>query len=206
MFKIETVNINARPYLDHDEYQFEAPARAAILHMISCQGEYNYIGSGAFGTVYGSIDSKIVYNFGEYSSNRAYLSFVTELSKLKKHNAFLPMIHGVRIYNAGKGHKKYFVAAMERLNSVGWNSPGFDVAQSIITRMIRDKNSTTNPDSLDCMGINIQRTPDLIEAVKVVQTAHKNANRGRISADYDLHSGNFMLRDRTQLVVIDPLA
>lgn len=206
MFKIETVTVNAQQYLNHPDYEFEAPARAAILHMISCQGNYEYIGNGAFGTVYGSPKSGIVYKFGEYTSNRGYLSFVKEMSKLKKHNPFLPLIHGVRIYNAGKGHRKFFVVAMERLESDGWNSPGFDVAMSVVVKLIRQDNTASDPMPLNFMGLQFKENDALFEAVNVVKSAHRAAQRPRNSVSYDLHSGNFMMRDRNQLVVIDPLA
>lgn len=205
MFKIETVKIDPKPYLEHQDYQYESPASAAILHMISCQGKFSYIGSGAFGTVYGSSDSNIVYKFGEYSTNRGYLSFVKEMSKLKNQNAFLPHIHGVRIYNAGKGHKKYFVVAMERLDPVHWRAKGAEFATIIIKEMIRS-DSTNDTMQTNFLGIQIKESDDLSQAVSVVKAAHKAAQRKSQSVSYDLHNGNFMIRNNNQIVVIDPLA
>lgn len=197
MFKIERIKVdNAEQY--KKKYRTDDAAYAAAKHLVLSQGRFRKIGSGCFGVVYGNKNSPIVYKMGYVEENTPYLSYVTELSKIKKPNPFLPVIHGCRIYNHGSN--SHFVVAMERLHE--GEGIEFRCAVDLISSMVEyDEIVTAN--EFDKKWKICQN--DLTTAQKIVKRAYNRASR-EDSAGYDLHYGNCMVRGNDQLVITDPLS
>ena len=155
-------------------------------------GEWGYLGSGVYGTVYGCKDKDWVYKVGKVSCNGPYLSYIKQLSKLETHNPYTPEIYGVRIYE-GKPDSG-FVVAMERLKPLdGSGRTKAWAFKDFMQEFRMDR-------GLASLGIRLDVPAQLSELSKVLLTAKKNS-RG----SWDMHQGNFMMRKK-QLVVTDPLA
>lgn len=196
MFKIETVKVDPKLYKNHPKYKMFGSTVAAAKHLVDSQGNYTYLGAGAFGTVYGCSDTNIVYKIGDTNLNTSYLSYVRELSRLKKPNKFLPKIYGCKIF---KYHREsHFVVAMERLHP-GYGRAFFDAADKF-EEILRYDETETN--TSDLLGIQEIMPKTLIDAVKLVKRAYTRAE----DADWDLHHGNFMMRGKNEIVITDPIA
>jgi hypothetical protein len=199
MFKIETVKVDPTLYSTHAKYEKLYPTEAAAIHLVDSQGKYTNIGSGAFGTVYGCRDTNIVYKVGEVKYNTAYLSYVRELLRLKTPNKFLPAIYGCRIFkHRGDSH---FVVAMERLKE-GKGNAYYD-AVDCMQCVIQDDDWDAYKDIPAKFIINIG---DLKKATKVIDKAYNTAIKSDDCVELDLHSGNFMLRGKNEIVITDPIA
>jgi hypothetical protein len=186
-----------------EKYEVKQEAYSVAKEMIKAQGKYKAIGSGAYGTVYGSKDSKVVYKVGDTSNNVGYLSYIKVLSKQKKHNPYLPKIYGVRFIRSKSGDE-VFVVAMEKLQPL-------KRGMGEVCDWFEDELSGYNRDSFGnaeaALGVKKIVPKPLTEALDVLRKAHSEGNSGRRwdSADWDLHCGNFMMRG-PQVVVTDPLA
>lgn len=189
-----------------EKYEVKQEAYSVAKEMIKAQGKYKAIGSGAYGTVYGSKDSKVVYKVGDTSDNVGYLSYIKVLAKQKKHNPFLPKIYGVRFIRSKSGDE-VFVVAMEKLEPLARGMG--DVCDWFEDELQReDFHWNKSRDKVeDLLGVKRSLPKPLTEALEVLRKAYKESNGGRRwdSADWDLHGGNFMMRGR-QIVVTDPLA
>lgn len=184
MFSIEKHTVNT------DSYNW-------IKDMIKAQGEYHRLGSGAYGVVYGSRKSDIVYKVGEVDGNEGYISFIKVLSRVKTHNPYLPKVYGVRFIKDRRGNE-YFVVALERLQEL----PGRMEDAAEMMRDILQEDEEFKDQAASVLGITYKVPRELKQAIKILKQAHKEASK--TYADWDLHLGNFMARGR-QLVVTDPL-
>ena len=181
-----------------ERYKIKGDAYYTAKEMIRAQGAETCLGSGAYGRVYGSNKSDVVYKMGDASDNEGYLAFIKTLSKQKTHNPYLPRIYGVRFIKDSKGNE-YFVVAMERLQSLP--SKYYRVAK-LMDDMITEDNKDRNDAEVEkIVGIKRSVPKELTQAIRVLRAAY-NSNKRNL--DWDLHSGNFMLRGR-QVVVTDPL-
>ena len=181
MFKIETIVVKKNAY-------------KAAKELVEAQGKYRKIGSGAYGTVFGTKGSNVVYKVGEVDDNDGYLSYVRELASHKAHNPFTPKIYGVRIYEPEGYGSSYFVVAMERLAK----GKGLCQVADWFEEQLCDNGNTANPAALSMLGIKMPKA--LLDALKILHRAYNRASYG----DWDLHGGNFMLRGK-QVVITDPL-
>ena len=161
-------------------------------------GDWRHIGSGVYGTVYGCKDKDWVYKVGDLSDNDGYLSYLTQLSNLKEHNPFTPKIYGVRFY-VGK-YFSGFVVAMERLKPIPQRGRGKVWA---LSDFIEGNGSSDlkRVNDLSELGVKVEFPKPLEEVIGLLRRAKKQSKW----ASWDLHMGNFMMRDR-QLVITDPLA
>lgn len=179
-----------------ERYKIKGDAYYTAKEMIRAQGAETCLGSGAYGRVYGSKEGKVVYKMGDASDNEGYLAFIKTLSKQKTHNPYLPQIYGVRFIKDSKGNE-YFVVAMERLQPLP--SKHFDVAD-VMQDLITGSKDSSSAEAI--VGIKRSVPKQLVQAVRVVRDAYKSKQR---YVNWDLHSGNFMLRGQ-QVVITDPLS
>ena len=179
-----------------ERYRVEGDARYIAKEMIHAQGAKTCLGSGCFGRVYGSKKSKIVYKLGDARDNDGYLAYLEILARQKQHNPYLPQIYGVRFIKDSKGNE-YFVVAMERLQPLP--SKHFDVAD-VMQDLITGSKDSSSAEAI--VGIKRSVPKQLVQAVRVVRDAYKSKQR---YVNWDLHSGNFMLRGQ-QVVITDPLS
>lgn len=160
-------------------------------------GEWKYIGSGVYGTVYGNKDKDWVYKVGDLNDNDGYLSYIKQLSKQKKHNPFTPEIYGVRFYIGPRFSG--FVVAMERLKPMPQRGRG--KVWALVDFIEADNRRSDHFGPLRELGVKIEFPDHLEEAVTLLRRAKKQSKW----ANWDLHMGNFMMREK-QLVITDPLA
>lgn len=188
-----------------EKFKVKQEAREVAEKMIKAQGKYKAIGSGAYGVVYGSKDSKVVYKVGDTSDNVGYLAYIKVLSKQKKHNPFLPKVYGVRFIKDADGDE-VFVVAMERLEPLKRGMS--DICDWFEDELVENDRWGSDTNKVEAaLGVKKIVPKPLTEALEVLRKAHNESNSGRRwdCADWDLHSGNFMMRGR-QIVVTDPLA
>lgn len=205
MFEIQKIAVSKAHYKTKDRYgDGMSAAEQAVLEIIEGLGQ-SRIGSGAFGVVYSDRGSDVVYKVCEANSNKAYMSFVKQLSKQKQDNPFLPQIYGCAVFTSdaqnvhGDGKDSYFVVVMERLNDQ--RPDGFYDAINTVEGLC-DPYEGKHKDTNLLPGIRTVVPRALRQAVSLM----KRAKRGCSEAGWDLHGGNFMIRGERQLVVIDPLA
>lgn len=179
-----------------EKYTVNKNAEDVAMEMIRAQGEYHKLGSGSYGAVYGSRKSNVVYKIGDAHDNDGYLAFINVLAKQKKHNPFLPKIYGVRFIKDKRGNE-YFVVAMERLQELPCR---MEDATDFLRDYIQDREVSTH-NGAKMLGVKISVPAALKQAIKVAEQARKSAKW----ADWDLHDGNFMVRDGKQVVMTDPL-
>lgn len=186
MFKIERVIVKGSP-------------KTAAMAAIKRQGRgFKQIGSGAFGRVFGSKGHPVVFKIAEYDSEDGYVAWVKELQRCKKQNPLVPVIYGMWIYqNANDNYNPYYVVAMERLTS-GYRRAGFLDAVDWFANK-----AESNIDREDPVAkyFGVERLPNPI--IEVIAMIHR-AMRRDPWLEYDLHYGNFMMR-QGQIVVTDPL-
>ena len=180
-----------------EKHTVDQDARSWVTEMIRSQGDFRRLGSGAYGVVYGSRKSNIVYKMGEVNDNDGYLAFIKVLAKQKKHNPYLPRVYGVRFIK-DKNCNEYFVVAMERLQEL----PGRMEDAADLLRDILVEEKGIEDAAAAQLGIKMSVPAELKTAIRVLKQAYKEASKSY--ADWDLHNGNFMVRGR-QLVVTDPL-
>lgn len=185
MFAIEQIQIERN---QNPEEQVEA--------LIAAQSHnhrpYRHLDSGAFASVYGAKGSPIVYKTGDASSNEAYLAYVRELSRLSKHNPWLPRVYGCRIYSNGRD--KHFVVALERLDQ-GQDRRFYDAVSEL------NDLCYNRPATRSALGLKRIVPRELKTALDLIKRARRKSRSG-----WDIHSGNLMLRAAKQLVITDPLA
>ena len=181
MFNIERIKVKRHGYDAAEQLVKDQP------------GQWDCIGSGVYGTVYGCKGKDWVYKVSKVSCNKPYLSYIKQLSKLTAHNPYTPEIYGVRIYE-GDDNDDGFVVAMERLSSL--NGAGRTRAWAFKDFM----EDTSMSKDFAVLGIRLDVPPSIAELTKVLKAAKKQSRGG-----WDLHMGNFMMREK-QLVVTDPLA
>lgn len=206
MFEIQKITISKLDYATKDRYgDALSPAEQALMEIVNGLGQTR-IGSGAFGVVYSERGSDVVYKVCEANANKAYMSFVKQLSKQKQDNPFLPKIYGCAVFTSdaqsayGDSDKdSYFVVVMERLDDR--RPDGFYDAINKVEGLC-DPYESKNKEQDLLPGIKTIVPRALRQAVALM----KRAKRGCSEAGWDLHGGNFMMRGDRQLVVIDPLA
>jgi hypothetical protein len=147
-----------------------------------------FLGSGCFGSVFGAKDSDIVYKIGEVENNAGYLAFIKTLAKQKKQNAFMPKVFGVR-YIKDKDGEEVFVVAMEKLTEL---KHGMYSVVDCIEELLGAGGDDGYSDD----------TRSAEKSLGILHSAHSISDYG---VDWDLHSGNFMMRGK-QVVCTDPLA
>ena len=204
MFEIQKIAVSKSDYAAKDKWGDRlSPAQQAVLEIIEGLGQTR-IGSGAFGVVYSERSSDVVYKVCEANSNKAYMSFVKQLSKQKQDNPFLPKVYGCAVFTSDARHdgKKdsYFVVVMERLDDR--RPEGFYEAICKVEGLCDPFESERSKAENLLPGIKTVVPRALRQAVKLMQRAKRGCN----DAGWDLHGGNFMMRGANQLVVIDPLA
>lgn len=188
-----------------EKFKVKQEAREVAEKMIKAQGKYRAIGSGCYGTVYGSKDSKVVYKVGDADNNVGYLSFIKVLSKQKKHNPYLPKVYGVRFIKDKHGDE-VFVVAMERLEPLARGMG--DVCDWFEDELVeKDRWGSDTKKVEEALGVKKIVPKPLGEALTVLRKAYELSQSGKRcdQADWDLHGGNFMMRGK-QIVVTDPLA
>lgn len=169
--------------------------------MVKAQGKrVKSIGSGSYGEVYADKGSDVVYKIGDAGDNDGYLAFIKVLGTQKKHNPFLPKIYGVRFIR-GKSGDHTFVVAMERLTSLERGMG--NVCDWFEDELNGGYSLSYNANHVEkVLGVKKTMPKPLKEALSVLRKAR---NSGGYNVDWDLHSGNFMMRGK-QIVVTDPLA
>lgn len=180
-----------------EKHTVKKDAYGFVQTMIKAQGEFRRLGSGAYGVVYGSKKSNIVYKVGEVSDNDGYIAFIKTLAKQKTHNPYLPRVYGVRFIKDKRGDE-YFVVAMERLQEL----PGRLEDAADMLRDLLEEEKGIEDAAAKQLGIKMTVPKELKAAIKILKQAYKEASK--TYADWDLHFGNFMVRGR-QIVVTDPL-
>jgi hypothetical protein len=186
-----------------EKYKVKDNAEKVAKSMIQHQGNFRYIGSGSYGEVYGAEDSNVVYKIGDANNNVGYLGYIKVLAKQKTHNPYTPKVYGVRFIN-GCGTSHVFVVAMERLKPLPRNLHG--VPDFFAEHLTRTGDGLSPTDK--ALGLTQGIPKPLRSALTIIRSAYTNANKGAHwsnSVDWDLHNGNFMMRDN-QVVCIDPLA
>ena len=152
------------------------------------------IGSGCFGTVYGSKSRKTVFKTGNADENDGYLAFVKYALK-HQNNPWFPKIKNVTIYRSTKKEfNSYFVIEMERLKPLKCADDREEIVELLdsiinshkaVTRLLKQSLSKTAMTNLSTMG-------------KVLRTLFNNHC-------HDLHCNNVMKRANGQVVIIDPV-
>ena len=184
---IEKVNTTGVPFKD-------------ARNLIKAQGKFKRIGTGAFGEVYGSKNSNLVYKIGEVYENEPYLAYIKTVITQKEHNPFTPKIYGVRIYqNKKEDEDSYFVVCMEKLKPIDRND--HRVYRWFSDQLETSSDSSRNAIAEQMLGIKTVVPPAVSNALKLLKKAWRKSKQG----DWDLHSGNFMKRGK-QIVITDPLA
>lgn len=153
---------------------------------------YRKLGSGAFGSAWTRTDSKIKQVIKmTHGNDWGYMAYLEMLSKVAAANPWLPRIDLVNVYMDRDGDT-CMVAIMEHLETIEQlpDRDRFRTEIEEIGEYIRERNSANW----------IKRDPQLLRAAEVVRAAHR---RSRCS--YDLHTGNILVRNKTQLVITDPL-
>lgn len=182
-----------------EEFRVKGDAPSVARNMVFAQGA-TYVGSGAYANVYGNERRGVAYKIFRAKSNNAYLNFLKELLKLNTPNRFLPRIYGVRLIKNQKddwGNSDTFVVAMEMLQELDNKHEG---VVRIIEELLESKSAKGNDDVVRKV-LGLRPTRELDTALNLIT----RANKGR-KYTLDIHSGNIMLRDNSQVVITDPLA
>jgi hypothetical protein len=164
------------------------------------------LGSGSYGTVYGTKNSNVVYKVGDADDNEGYIAFIKTLANEKTHNKFFPKIYGVRFienlsnpsYWGRSSIDNVIVVAMEKLSPIDRKTK--PAVEFFIDELEDCKNSLDKKEANEILGIKYIVPNELQSAITTLRKAAYSS-----SANWDLHSGNFMLRGK-QIVVTDPLA
>ena len=152
------------------------------------------IGSGCFGTVYGSRSLKTVFKTGDVDDNDGYLAFIEHALKHQS-NPWFPKIKNVTIYRSTKEEfHSYFVIEMERLNELKRADEGSDVVE-LLDAMIDSDKVIAKLFARSMGKVALQHITTLGKVMRILFDRHC----------HDLHSGNIMKRDNGQIVVTDPV-
>lgn len=147
------------------------------------------LGSGACGVVF-EWDSNRVVKIGR-SSDWGYITWLEMINRQSRPNPYLPRIHGAEVW-MDKAGEFAFRVTMERLDSIS-SVPKNDRFYDEY-RIIKDivGNVYTGP-------INAT-TRKLSDVADLIRRAHLSS-----TASLDMHNGNAMVRNHSQLVITDPL-
>ena len=181
-----------------EHYTVDYNPRSIATQMIRAQGAKNFMGSGAFGRVYGDPRRNLVYKIGDIDANAGYLAYVKAIARHGRENAFLPRIYGVRYIKSKAGRSSeddVFVVAMEKLSEL---PKQLTDSADWIADQLRGYNRTEK--GMAALGVKISIPRELKEALRVARRAYNSEEH-----EWDLHHGNFMVRDGRQLVLTDPL-
>lgn len=179
-----------------EHYTVDYDPRSIATQMILAQGASKFMGSGAFGRVYGDPRRNLVYKIGDIDANAGYLAYVKAIARHGRENAFLPRIYGVRYIKSKSGEDDVFVVAMEKLSEL---PSGMEDSANWIADQLRGCDRTGK--GMAALGVKVSVPKQLKEALQVARKAYQES----ANAEWDLHHGNFMVRDGRQLVLTDPL-
>lgn len=164
---------------------------------------YTELGSGAFGSTLESPDHKHVIKF---FGDRAYLSYAEALLSSQTRSNSLPCVSKLTRYT-GPAHREFFSVQMERLtplrnrrnDALNYTRNGFDYEQLTVAMARYTANGDTKSRAFAALK------PVEKKACRVVR---KMRDSGSLHCSgWDLHSGNFMLRAKSDTIVItDPVA
>lgn len=161
-------------------------AKYLISNLIN--SDYELLGAGVYSAVFSSKkDSNFVYKIG-CSLKDPFLDYIS----ISKDN-----IHAPKVYTIAKSEKSnMYIAKMEKLTPVSDVVEGPIVSKFLnqIEQFFKEEVQFENIN----YSLNIEITPKLISLKKAIK---KILGENKI----DLHSNNFMLRDKT-LIVNDPIA
>lgn len=180
-----------------EKFKVKGDAYEIAKKMVKAQGNAKFMDSGAYGSVYGAKGSNVVYKIGNADDNEGYLAFIKVLAKQKTQNPFLPKVYGLRFIKDNEGDH-YFVVAMERLKEL---PRGMGHVCDWFEDELRGSSSGGGT-AEKMLGVKKSMPKPLKEALDVLRKAYKE---GGSYVDWDLHRGNFMMRNK-QIVVTDPLA
>lgn len=160
-----------------------------------CKGKkVRKIGSGCFGTVYGSRSLKTVFKTGNAEDNDGYLSFVKHALK-HQNNPWFPKIKNVTIYRSTKKEfNSYFVIEMERLIELKRVDDCSSVVE-LLDSMINSEQVIVKLLAHSMGKRALQHLTTLGKVMRILYNRHC----------HDLHGGNIMKRANGQVVIIDPV-
>lgn len=162
-----------------------------IIKYLESQG-YEKLGEGQYAQVWGMPNSNAVIKVST-QQDKCWLRFVEFVHSEK--SPFLPKISRIKRWNYDG--KNYFIAFIERLKSLPYNSKWLNFALRVESLAVTYKNRFRPTEAdLDFADNNI-------ELAGLIKRLSRFIERNPCS--FDFHVGNFMQRPKTgQLVIIDP--
>lgn len=174
---------------------------AVALYMKKLLGLKNFkpLGSGSYAVVYGAKGHDTVYKIGSVPHNTdGYLRYVTEITKMKKHNPFTPRLYTWWTFTDGNDcDNDVFVISMERLKEIDETDDGVFEAVDVLENLVLGVYQNRRPGE-NVLGVKVKVPAALNQIASIIMDL--NDDRSNL----DIHYGNIMMRGE-QIVITDPV-
>lgn len=192
-------------------------------------------GDGMFAEVFSLQGIAVKTSLSQYDGNYAldYIKAVVNGTMYQilepEHHSYIPKIYGYMEYQNEYTEEEYFVVFMEELKDIVYDETNMpnklramyitDVLGQPIYRYkgrsIKPEDLATMDDralKLVCRSMNrqvfgISSAPnDIVALLKIVRAFTLNFSKITRCGEYDMHCGNFMIRENGEVVITDPIA
>jgi hypothetical protein len=161
------------------------------------------LSSGAYATTYKVSANEVIKVFND---DRGYKRYLDKMSMMKK-NSFVPRI-GYALEVIDQYKDKWYMVSMEKL--IPWSRDMDNEMKDHLSEFRSFVREYVNDDDYeDYSNLTIRDLPkamlpvavprELLSVMEVLKEAHKQG------FGYDLHDGNFMVRNNGDIVITDPL-